>query len=181
MPLGPTHDLGPAICVWGSTKIEQIFEEVRWTFTGESAKVFEALYGVTAVDSVFLGYSACSITIPATRIALATLALLLPGGTNSGGASGAIQVKAAGTGAPVGISMYDSGFPLFVKATTAGVAVANGKWLRLEHAYPVPNFDVVFAATAGSQRTYGLTFEACPDATTKQLWSVGKVATGASY
>jgi hypothetical protein len=179
MGLGPARDIGPAIVVWGATTIAEIFDEVRWTLTGENAEVFEALYGATPVDTVFLGYSACEITVPATRIALATLATLLPGGTNSGGATGAVQMKVAGTGAEVGRSMYDNGLPLFIKPIVDGVAAANGKWLRLEHTYPTPNFDVTF--NLRDQRAYGLTFKAHPDATTKQLWSIGKVATGASY
>ncbi len=177
MPFGPTRDLGPAIAEWGATEIAEIWDEIRWTLTGESADVFEMLYGATPVDSVFLGYSACSITIPATRIALATLATLLPGGTNPN--SEYVGVKAAGTGAPVGDSMYEDGLPLFIKPIVAGVAVANGRWLRLEHTYPVPNFDVVF--NLRDQRVYGLTFKACPDVTSKLLWSAGEVATSTSY
>ncbi len=179
MGFGPLRDLGPAIVEWGVTSIDEIFDEIRWTLTGESAQVFEMLYGATPVDEIFLGYSACSITIPATRIALATLAVLLPGGTNSGGATGNVGVKAAGTGAAVGLSMYENGLPLLVKPIVSGVAVANGKWLRLEHTYPVPNFDVVF--NLRDQRVYGLTFKACPDATSKLLWSAGSVATGTTY
>lgn len=179
MPLGPTRDLGPAIAVWGSTEIAEIFEEVRWKCEGMSAEVFEAKYGATPVDEVFLGYSSCEITIPATRIALATLATILPGGTNSGGASGYVGLKVGGTGAAVGNSFYDNGLPLFVKPVVAGVAGANGCWLRLEHTYPVPNFDVTF--NLRDQRVYGLTFKAKPDATSKLLWSVGKVSTSASY
>lgn len=179
MGLGPTRDLGPAIVEWGATNIAEIFDEVRWTLTGESADVFEMIYGATPVDGVFLGYSANEITVPATRIALSTLATLLPGGTNSGGASGAVEMKVAGTGAELGRSMYDNGLPLFVKAIVDGIAVANGKWLRLEHTYPVPNFDVVF--NLRDQRVYGLTFKAYPDATSKQSFSLGTVATGTSY
>lgn len=176
MPLGPTRDLGPAIVEWGETNIAEIFDEVRWTLTGETADVFEMIYGATPVDGIFLGYSANEITVPATRIALATLAILLPGGTNSGGAytTGAVEVKVAGTGAEVGRSMYDNGLPLLVKAIVDGVAVANGRWLRLEHTYPVPNYDVVF--NLRDQRVYGITFKAYPDATSKQSFSLGKVA-----
>ena len=179
MGLGPARDLGPAIVVWGATTISEIFDEIRWKCEGANAEVFEMLYGATPVDTVFLGYSSCEVTIPATRIALATLAILLPGGTNSGGASGAVEVKVAGTGAVLGNSMYDDGLPLFVKPVSSGVAVSNGNWLRLEHTYPVPNFDVVF--NLRDQRAYGLTFKAHPDATSKQLWSIGTVATGTSY
>lgn len=179
MGLGPTRDLGPCIVDWGATTIAEIFDEVRWTLTGESEPVMEMLYGATPVDEVFLGYSACEITVPATRIALATLATLLPGGTNSGGAAGDVEMIVAGTGAEVGRSMYDNGLPLFVKPIVDGIAAANGKWLRLEHTYPVPNFDVGF--NLRDQRTYGLTFKACPDATTKNLWSMGLVTATTSY
>lgn len=179
MGKGPVYDLGPVIVEWGATNIAEIFDEVRWTLTGETADVFEMLYGATPVDGVFLGYSACEIVVPATRIALATLATLLPGGTNSGGASGAVEVKVAGTGAVVGNSMYDDGLPLFVKPISSGVAVSNGNWLRLEHTYPIPNYDTVF--NLRDQRVYGLLFKAYPDATSKQLWSIGIVATGTSY
>ena len=176
---GPTRDLGPAIAVWGPDTIEQTFDQIRWNLEGSMAEVKEALYGNTPVDSVFLGYTACNVTIPATRIALATLATLLPGGTNSGGASGYVGVKAGSGIVGVGRSMYDNGKPLFIKPIVDGVAADNGYWLRLEHAYPVPNFEVMF--DVNNQRVYGLTFHAHPDATSKLLWSMGTVATGATY
>ena len=179
MAAGPLKDLGPAIVVWGATTIAEIFDEVRWKCEGVSAEVFESIYGATPVDTVHLGYSSCEVTIPATRLTLATLATILPGATNSGGASGAVEMKVSGTGAALGNSFYDNGLPLFVKAVVAGVAVAQGSWLRVEHTYPTPNFDVVF--NLKDQRVYGLTFKAHPDATSKQLWSLGTVATGATY
>jgi len=175
MGLGPTRDLGPAIVVWGARTVAEIFEEVRWKCEGADAEVFEMLYGATPVDTIHLGYSACEVTIPATRITLANLAVMTPGGTNSGGSTGAVEVKVAGTGAEVGRSMYDNGLPLFIKPIVDGIAVANGKWIRLEHTYPRPNYDVVFDLR--TQRVYGMTFKAHPDATSKQLWSIGTVAT----
>lgn len=182
--MGPARDLGPAIVAWGATTIEEIFDEVRLTLTGaDPGEVFEALYGATPVDSVMLGYSACSITIPATRIALATLATLMPGATHSGAPTGWMGVKPKGV---VGISMYDNGLPLFVKPIVAGAAAANGKWLRLERTYPNPNFDIAF--NLRDQRVYGFTFKAHPSASVPGckggdglLWSAGKVATATAY
>ncbi len=179
MGFGPTRDLGPAIIAWGPTVIQETFDEIRWKTEGVSAEVFEAVFGATPVDSVFMGYSSCEITVPATRILLATLATILPGGTNSGGATGNVAVKVGGTGSPVGLSMFENGLPLFIKPIVSGVAAANGKWLRLERTYPVPNFDVAF--NLRDQRTYGLTFKACPDSTSKLLWSAGKVLESTSY
>lgn len=175
--MGPTRDLGPAIVAWGSTVIQEIFDEVRLTLTGaDPGEVMEALFGSTPVDKIMTGYSACTVTIPATRIALATLATLLPGGTNTGGTGGYVGIKPKNV---VGVSMYDNGLPLFIKPIVAGVAAANGKWMRLEHTYPVPNFDVVF--NTRDQRAYGLTFHALPDATTGLLWSAGTVLTADTY
>jgi len=175
--MGPTRDMGPAIVAWGITVIAEIFEEVRLTLTGaDPGEVFEAIHGATPVDSVVLGYSACSVTVPATRIALATLNTLLPGGTNSGGVSGYVGIKPLYS---VGKSMYDNGSPLFIKPIVDGVAQDNGHWMRLERTYPIPNFDVVFDLR--TQRVYGLTFKAHPTATSELLWSAGLVATGTEY
>ena len=174
---GPTRDLGPAIVEWGEDAITEIFEEVRLTLTGaDPGEVFEALHGATPVDSIVAGYSECSVTVPATRIALAVFSTLLPGGTNSGGASGGICLAVTNI---VGISMYDNGLPLFIKPVVAGVAAANGTWMRLERTYPTANFDVVF--NLRDQRVYGLTFKAHPDETSEYLWSAGKVLTKTDY
>ena len=175
--MGPTRDLGPAIVAWGATVIAEIFEEVRLTLTGaEAGEVFEALHGATPVDSIVGGYSACSIIIPATRITLATLNTLLPGGTNSGGASGRVAIDPTKI---VGKSMYDNGLPLFVKPIVDGVAGANGTWMRLERTYPTANWDIPF--NLRDQRVFSLTFKAHPDETSKYLWSAGTVAEGTSY
>ena len=175
--MGPTRDLGPAIIAWGATVIAEIFEEVRLTLTGaDPGEVFESLHGATPVDSIVGGYSACTIAVPATRIALATFATLLPGGTNSGGASGYVGIKPLYT---VGLSMYDNGLPLFVKPIVAGIAAVNGTWMRLERTYPIPQFDVPF--NLRDPRVYTLLFKAHPTETSELLLSVGKVAEGTSY
>ena len=175
--MGPTRDLGPAICTWGATNISEIFEEVRLTLnSAEAGKVYEAISGGTPVDTIISGYSECMVTIPATRIALATLDTLLPGGTNSGGASGFVGINPS---IVTGISAYDSGLPLLVKPIIAGIAGSNGTWMRLEHTYPQPNFEVIFDLK--TQRVYGLSFSAHPDATNKLMWSAGMVQEDASY
>jgi len=174
MGFGPTRDLGPAIAVWGATSIDETFDDIRWTCTGEDAEVFEAVFGATPVDTIHLGYSACSVTVPATRITLTALATLLPGGTYPN--SEYVGVK---PGLSVGTSQYENGLPLFIKPIVDGVAVDNGRWLRLERTYPVANFDVGF--NLRDQRVYGLTFKAHPDETSALLWSAGEVATAASY
>ncbi len=176
---GPVGDLGPAIVVWGATEIAETFEEVRLTLnSAEAGEVFECLHGATPVDTIVTGYSECSVTVPATRILRATLATLLPGGSSSGGGTGpnvAINVSTI-----VGLSMYDNGLPFFIKPIIAGVAATPTQgWMRLERTYPQVNFDVVF--NLRDQRVYGLTFKAHPDASTKMLWSAGKVMGATSY
>ena len=173
--MGPLRDLGPAMAVWGTTTIAEIFGEVKLSLIGaEPAEVFEALYGATPVDSIMFGYSACNVTIPMTRTVLSTFATLLPGGSLSSPNSGVV-LKPAGI---VGRSMYDNGLPLFIKPIVDGAAAPNNHWLRLEKTYPVPNFDVTFDLV--TQRVYGMTFRAHPLATTKVLWSAGHVSESAT-
>ncbi len=171
---GAVGDLGPAIAVWGSTTIAEIFEEVRLTLTGaDPAEVFECLHGATPVDAIVGGYSACSVMIPATRTTLSVLAEILPGGSVS--TSGIVLDVTT----IVGKSMYDSGKPLFIKPIVDGVAAANGKWMRLERTYPVARWDVEFSLKG--QRVFAVEFRAFPDETSKYLWSAGKVNEGTSY
>jgi len=168
---GPTQDIGPALVSWIVTTAQELeaYDEVKWTLTGQNAEVFENIYGATPVDTIFLGYSACEVTIPATRITLAKLQKVLPGGSMPG--SGLVRVNAD---IAVGISMYDKGHPLIIQPLVNGVA-STTKALRLERAYPTPNFDVVF--DLGTQRVYGLTFKAHPDATSGVTFQIGAVST----
>lgn len=172
---GPTLDLGPAIAKWGGDTISEIFEEVRLTLTAaDPGEVKEAVFGDTPVDRVMLGYSACNVTIPATRITLALLADLLPGGSLS--ASEGVVLK---PGDIVGTSMYDNGLPLIIKPVVDGSEASNGSWMRLERTYPLANFDVVF--NLRDQRVYGLTFHAHPSGDDKIMWSAGTVNIAESY
>jgi len=178
--MGFTRDIGPAVIQWGTTEIAEIFEEVRLTLNAEDpAAVTEALRGATPVDHVLMGYSECSVTVPATRILRATLATILPGGSSSGGTSGLVRIKPHLT---VGLSMYDGSQPLFIRPIVNGVAetigTSSGHCMRIEHAYPVPKFDIAF--NLKDQRTYAMVFYGHPDATTGILWSAGKVSTTGS-
>jgi len=169
MGMGPARDLGPCILVWGATTLGSFWEEVRFKFDTQFAEVFESAFGTTPVDGVFTGMGPCELTAPFTRITLAQLTSLIAGGSNSGGASGNVTVKANA----MGNNMYDSTLPLFVKPIVAGAVASNGSWLRIDHAYPVVSFDLVY--NNKDQRVYNVTFKAFPDATTRKLWSVGKV------
>lgn len=170
MALGPARDLGPCILAWGADTLGSFWEEVRFKFEEAFAEVFEAAFGTSAVDAVFVGSGPCELTVPFTRITLAQLLALTLGGSQSGTApSGNITVYDKN----LGTAMYDLSKPLFVKPIVAGVAAANGSWLRLEHAYPVPLYDIVY--NNKDQRVYNVLFKCFPDATTRKRWSVGKV------
>jgi hypothetical protein len=145
------------------------WEEVRFKFEETFAEVFESAFGTTPVDAVFTGSGPCELTVPFTRITLAQLTSLTQGGSNSGSTSGNVTVDARAQGT----AMYDSSKPLFVKPIVAGAAAANGSWLRLEHAYPVPSYELVY--NNKDQRVYNVVFKCFPDATTRKQWSVGKV------
>ncbi len=181
--MGPSRDIGPAIVDWGATTISEIFEEVRLTLTSADAgEVFEAIHGRTPVDSVCSGFSECSVTVPATRIALATFATVLAD-AGTGLITEGATVNAVGitVSSLVGVSMYDSGLPLFIKPIVAGIAAVNGTWMRLERTYPMPNYDVTF--NLNDQRVYGLTFKAHPEASLGPglLWHAGKVIESTAY
>lgn len=167
--MGPARDLGPCTITWGSTDLGSFWEEVRFKFEETFADVFESLFGTTPVDSVITGAGACEVTVPFTRMTLANLTLAMPGGSNSGAATGNVTVSAK----MVGANMYTSSLPLFLKPVSSGAAAANGTWLRVEHAYPVPSTEIVY--NNKDQRVYNVTFRGFPDATTKKTWSIGKV------
>lgn len=170
MAIGPARDLGPCELAWGPDTLGPFWEEVKFKFEETFVEVFEAAFGVTAVDAVFTGSGPCELTVPFTRITLAQLIALTQGGSQSGVApSGNMTVDARA----VGTAMYDGSKPLFVKPIVAGVAAANGAWLRLEHAYPVPTYEITY--NNKDQRVYLVTFKCFPDATTRKQWSVGKV------
>ena len=179
--MGPVRDLGPAIPAWGATQIDETWEEIRLTLnSADAGEVFECIHGGTPVDTIVSGYSECSVIVPATRILLSTLALLLPGGSNSGGVTGGgAGIVRINPSIVTGRSMYDEGLPLIIKPIIAGVASANGFWMRLERTYPQPVFDTIF--NLRDQRVYGIKFKAHPDADSGLLWSAGYVAEGTSY
>lgn len=168
MPLGPARDLGPCIIEWGATDLGAYWEDVRFKFETGSADVFEAAMGNMPVDAVFTGASVVEVTVPFTRITLANLALIIPGGSVSG-SSGVVVYDNVGT------SMYDLAKPLFIKPVVNGVAVVNGNWLKIEKTYPIPNYDLAY--NLKDQRVYPTTFKCFPVATTRKIWSVGKVNT----
>ncbi len=166
MPLGPARDLGPCELAWVAT-LGPFWEEVRFKFEETFAEVFESAFGTTPVDAVFTGSGPCELTVPFTRITLAQLTSLTQGGSTSGSSGTVVDDRAQGT------AMYDLAKPLLVKPIVAGVASANGNWLRLERAYPVPSYELVY--NNKDQRVYNVTFKCFPDATTRKLWSIGKV------
>ncbi len=167
MGLGPARDLGPCILAWGAATLGPFWEEVRFKFEETYAEVFESAFGTTPVDAVFTGSGACELTVPFTRINLAQLTVLIRGASNSGTSGTDVQALALGD------AMYTNSLPLFVKPIVAGVAAANGSWLRIEHAYPIPSLEVVY--NNRDQRVYNTVFKGFPDATTRKLWSVGLV------
>ena len=167
MGMGVIRDLGPCQIDWGATNLGAIFGDVKFSYSDQSADVFEAAYGNTPVDSVFTGAGLVEVVVPFTRMSLANLLLVIPGGCLSGTSGVFVKTNS------VGMTMYDLSKPLFIKPVVAGVASANGNWLRLEHAYPMPEFDITF--NNSDQRVYNVRFKGFPDATTRKSWSVGKV------
>ena len=174
--MGPARDLGPCQVEWGSTNLGVYYEGVEFKFEEGFTDVFESKFGQMPVDSVLIGPGACELTVPFTRLTLANLAKILPGGSESG-SSGVVVY-----GDMVGASMYNLSLPLFVKPLLgtitpakhgSSIVAANGSWLKIEKAYPIPNFALAFDTK--NQRVYNVTFKCFPNAANNKIWSIGKV------
>jgi hypothetical protein len=167
MSMGIVRDLGPCQIDWGADNLGAIFGDVKMASSENAVDIFEAAYGQTPVDAVFTGAGPVEVTVPFTRQTLANLVKILPGGSLSGSSGVVVMANT------VGKTMYDLSKPLFIKPLVNGTAVANGYWLRVEHAYPMPELDITF--NNADQRVYNVRFRGFADATTKKTWSAGKV------
>lgn len=176
--MGPARDLGPCQIEWGTDNLGEFWEGIEFKFEEGFADVFEARFGQAPVDSVLIGAGTCELTVPFTRTSLANLTKLLPGGSESG-SSGVVVY-----GDMVGTSLYSLAKPLFLKPLLGivtptkhgGSAVAaNGSWLKIEKAYPIPNFTLAY--NIRDQRVYNVVWKCFVNATNHKIWSVGKVDT----
>ncbi|GAG86973.1 unnamed protein product, partial [marine sediment metagenome] len=120
MGMGPVRDLGPCQVWYNSANIGDVFGTVSFRYSQEDADVFEATYGNTPVDAIVVGSGPTEVTVPFTRLNLADLATVLPGGSrSSGGAtSGNVELLA---GDEIGASEYDNAAELILKPIISGI------------------------------------------------------------
>ena len=170
MAMGPLRDLGPCQVWYGDTpaNIGNVFGTVTMRFTQEDADVFEAAYGRTPVDSVCMGSGPTEVTVPFTRLGLADLAAILPGGSNTS-ASGNVNLTA---NAKVGTSQYDNAAELILKPIVDGSVSAELYWLHIPKAYPRADYEITYDTETG-QRIFNTVFKGFPDASTGITWRIG--------
>ncbi len=171
MPLGPTRDLGHCEIWWNSSKVGEYHDSVGVRFSGTEAEVFEASFGSTPVDCVITGQMPMEVDVPFTRLTLAALASIIPGGSNSGGESGNVAVYDNMVGSAV---VADSlAKELIIKPIHANAVSSEDYWLTVPLSYPKPSFD--FAYNNDGQRVYMTTFKSYPNSTSKLTWHIGAI------
>jgi len=171
--LGPVRDIGTCEVYYNGAKIGQYFGPLMFRYSQEDADVFESRYGNTPVDSVVVGSGPCEITVPFTRLSLADLATVLPGGSRSahGSTSGNVEVVARDQ---IGRSEYDNAAELILKPYVDGVVNATNDddwWLHIRKAYPRADYEITYDTS--SQRIFNTIFKGFPDQITGVTWHIG--------
>ncbi|MFA5456874.1 MAG: hypothetical protein WC261_04490 [Synergistaceae bacterium] len=157
-------DLGPCEVYFNSTSLGKTKGGVTFRYTEESKPVNEDQAGVTNVDEVGVGVSACEVEVPLSRSSLATLSTAVMGAT--------VSLNKLSVYNKVGVSMYDNAEQLILKPIVNGVASSDSKdWLVIPKACPKADLEVVFDAE--NQRVYKIVFKGFPDASSKLIWYMG--------
>jgi len=157
-------DLGPCKVLYNNVDLGSTLGGVKFKYTEESKPVNEDQKGVTNVDEIKVGVSACEVEIPMTRSTLAQLSKVIGGSSYSG-----VKLNANNQ---VGVSMYDNAQLLILKPMVNNVASTTAAdWLNIPKAYPKVDFEIAFD-NAG-QRVYKVTFKGFPDATSGLIWFMG--------
>lgn len=157
-------DLGPCTITYNSVVLGATKGGVKFKYTEESKPVNEDQKGVTNVDEIKVGASACEVEVPLTRATLAILAKVIGGSSYSGN-----KIKVNNQ---VGVSMYDNAQLLIIKPIVNNVASTDTKdWLNIPKAYPKVDFEIGFDNEG--QRIYKAIFKGFPDDSTGLIWFMG--------
>jgi hypothetical protein len=158
------RDLGPCSITYNSVVLGATKGGVKFKYTEESKPVNEDQKGVTNVDEIQVGASACEVEVPLTRSTLAQLSKVIMGSSYSG-----VKLNVNNR---VGVSMYDNAQLLILKPMVNNVASATAAdWLNIPKAYPKVDFEIAFDNEG--QRIYKVTFKGFPDATSGLIWFMG--------
>lgn len=156
--------LGPCQVLYGGTDLGQTKGGVTFRYTEESKPINEDQKGVTNVDEIKVGASACEVEVNLTRSSLAQLAQIIGGSSYSGNKLNVTN--------QVGVSMYDNANALVLKPIVNNVASTNeNDWLNIPKAYPKVDLEIVFDAE--NQRVYKVMFKGFPNASTGVIWYIG--------
>lgn len=170
MVMGQLRDKGPCEVWYGTKGAEAIlgpyFESAKFNTSSTSSDVKESSHGTTPVDSILTGYGETTVTVPFTRISLASLATVIPGATISGTGFKAIPSD------EIGRSQYDSSNSLILKPIVDGSPSTDvSEWLQCDHAYPNVDMEIVY--DNDGQRVFNVIFKCFPDATSGIVFYTG--------
>lgn len=161
------RDLGPCEILFNSVSLGKTKGGVKFRYTEESKPVNEDQAGVSNVDEISAGYSACEVEVPLSRSSLTTLSTVLKGATLQGNKLSVYN--------HVGESMYDNAAQLTIKPIVNGVAsTSEADWLIIPKAAPKSDFEIIF--DSDNQRIYKTLFKGFPDASTRLVWYMGSAS-----
>ncbi len=165
--LGPLRDIGPCQVWYGAApaKIGEYYDSVGIRVSQEDADVFESAFGTTPVDAVVVGCGPLEITVPFTRMDLADLAIVLPGGRYYGTYMDFIANE------ELGRSEYDNAAELILKPIVDGAVSATTYWYHVPKAYPKADYTIDY--NARDQRVFNTVFKGFPDATSGLSFHIG--------
>lgn len=162
---GPTKDLGPCRVIFDGTDLGETFGDVLLRYTTEESPVHEDRQGTTPVDLITTG-QAVEVEVPLTRLQIANLAKVIPGGSGSGTSGSKMTVINV-----IGESLADRSAELILKPIVNGVASTdNTEWAHVYKA--APRADMEIAYSVQNQRVYKTMFTGFFDDTNK-LWGIG--------
>ena len=158
------RDLGPCVIEFDGEDLGATSGGVTFRYTEESKPVNEDQKGVTNVDEIKVGVSACEVEVPLSRATLAILAQVIGGSSYS--------VNRLNVNNQVGVSMYDNAKTLVLKPIVNNAAsTSSADWLNIPKAYPKVDFEIAF--NNEGQRVYKVMFKGFPDASTGLIWYMG--------
>jgi len=164
--IGPTRDLGPCQVWYGGSQVGTAWDGVTVRFTDNDAPVYEAEHGETPVDAVHIGQGQVEVTVPLTRLSLADLTIVVPGGTTTVSGMKVVNDR-------VGVSEYDNAQELILKPIQGNSTASDQYWFHVPKAYPLPDMEISF--NTRDQRVYNVTFKGFPDADTGVVWHIGNL------
>jgi hypothetical protein len=159
----PIKDLGPCDVDFDGASLGKTFGGVKFRYTEETAPVKTDQTGVTEIDGITSGVSACEAEVPLTRASLANLLKVLGNAVYEAG------VLTVGT--TIGKSLKDNAKVLILKPIIDNEVSSDATtWLTAALASPRSDWEVDYSPEG--QRVYKVIFKIFPN-DNNELFKIG--------